>query len=96
MARNYLIPGRTAWDQGNFNYDSTINFSDATLLQKNFNATASGTATPATVSATRNDFLPVPITTTAKPPTDSPDNLDPQTSKSHPRPRKQIVQKHGH
>jgi ELWxxDGT repeat protein len=96
MARHYLATSSPAWDLGNFNYDTTINLSDATLLQKNFNATASGTATPATVSATLTDFLPVPITTTAKPPTDSPDNLDPQTSKSHPRPRKQIVQKHGH
>ncbi len=51
MARNYLIAGKTAWDLGNFNYDSTINLSDATILQKNFNATASGSAIAAVGAA---------------------------------------------
>src|SRR5581483_769534 len=29
MARNYLIAGKTNWDQGNFNYDNTIDYADA-------------------------------------------------------------------
>jgi hypothetical protein len=51
MARNYLIAGKTAWDLGNFNYDATINLSDAMILQKNFNATATGSVVAATVAA---------------------------------------------
>src|SRR6185312_3256349 len=25
LGRNYLVAGKTTWDEGNFNYDSTIN-----------------------------------------------------------------------
>ena len=32
--------------QGNFNFDSTVNFADATILQKNYNLTATGSVTP--------------------------------------------------
>ncbi len=54
MARNYLIAGKTNWDLGNFNYDGTINLSDAQILQKNFNAKFAGTAfvSTATVAIT--------------------------------------------
>jgi hypothetical protein len=38
-ARNFLIAGRTAWDQGNFNYDSVVNLADINLVQKNLNTT---------------------------------------------------------
>jgi autotransporter-associated beta strand protein len=58
MARNYLIAGRTAWDLGNFNYDSTINLSDATILQKNFNATATGSAVAGLNSAATSSIAP--------------------------------------
>ena len=44
MARNYLIAGRSGWDLGNFNYDSGIDYSDALILQKNFNGVANGSA----------------------------------------------------
>src|SRR5256885_721398 len=51
MARNYLIAGKSAWDQGNFNYDSTIDFSDAQVLQKNYNVVASGSLVGSTAEA---------------------------------------------
>jgi hypothetical protein len=47
LGRNYLIPGKTAWDLGNFNYDSTINLADAAFLQKNYNAIVTGSVLPA-------------------------------------------------
>ncbi len=64
-ARNYLAAGKTAWDLGNFNYDSTIDMSDATLLQKNFNATATGSAQPASVPIAAASALP-PVSSTAQ------------------------------
>jgi len=51
VARNYLGVGKTAWDQGNFNYDSVINLSDATIVQKNFKLSAVASGSPAHVSA---------------------------------------------
>jgi hypothetical protein len=51
MARNYLAAGKSNWDQGNFNYDSTINLSDAQILQKNFGVVATGSALAATAAA---------------------------------------------
>ncbi len=61
LNRNYLIPGRTNWDQGNFNYDTAVNFSDAQILQKNYTGVASGTALPAGVTAaTSGDTAPGP------------------------------------
>jgi len=50
MTRNYMIAGATAWDQGNFNYDSAINFADAQLLQKNFNTTVTISAVSASAA----------------------------------------------
>ncbi|HEY8750505.1 MAG TPA: choice-of-anchor Q domain-containing protein [Tepidisphaeraceae bacterium] len=47
MARNYMIAGRSAWDLGNFNYDSVIDISDAMILQKNFNAKVTAAAVSA-------------------------------------------------
>jgi hypothetical protein len=60
MARNYLLAGKTAWDQGNFNYDVTINLSDAQILQKNFNAVATVSAAPATSSGSWVPTTPTP------------------------------------
>jgi hypothetical protein len=54
MARNYLIAGKSAWDLGNFNYDSAIDFSDAQILQKNFNAVATGSVVAATTAKAVN------------------------------------------
>jgi len=48
MARNYLIAGKTAWDLGNFNYDSVIDINDAKILQKNYNGVASGSVVAST------------------------------------------------
>ena len=39
------------WDLGNFNYDTTINLSDAIILQKNFNASATGSVVASTAAA---------------------------------------------
>jgi hypothetical protein len=47
LAHNYLVAGKTAWDQGNFNYDTVIDANDAAMLQKNYDAVVS----PATNSA---------------------------------------------
>lgn len=58
MARNYLVAGKTAWDLGNFNYDGTINYSDALILQKNFNATV--TIAAASAPAVSPPALPAP------------------------------------
>jgi len=51
MARNYLIAGKTAWDLGNFNYDSVIDINDAKILQKNYNGVASGSVVASTAAA---------------------------------------------
>jgi len=51
MSRNYLGAGKTNWDQGNFNYDNAINFADAQILQKNYNAVASGSVIAADAGA---------------------------------------------
>jgi autotransporter-associated beta strand protein len=85
MARNYLIAGKTAWDQGNFNYDATIDFADATLLQKNYNATVTPSVSTATSSA-----LPSPPPTTApiSSPTAPQVPVPPTKAHQHPRPRR--------
>jgi ELWxxDGT repeat protein len=54
MARNYLVAGKSAWDLGNFNYDATIDYSDALILQKNFNAVATGSVVAATTASAVN------------------------------------------
>jgi hypothetical protein len=89
-ARNYLIAGRTAWDQGNFNYDATINMADIMFLQKNFNATATGSTTAAAVNAAaaapaNSTASPAPVTTTT-PPASSPSTPPPNSSSASQSP----------
>jgi hypothetical protein len=71
MSRNYLVAGRTNWDQGNFNYDTTINFADAQILQKNFNAVASGSVVAANTTATATVNVATPTATLDVLPADS-------------------------
>jgi len=62
-ARNFNVATGARWDRGDFNYDGAINLSDATLLQKNFNAVlpsptqaAVATAAPGMSAATGGQF----------------------------------------
>jgi hypothetical protein len=64
MARNYLTPGKSNWDQGNFNYDSTINLSDAQILQPNFGKTLTTTAAAVEAAATVVPPRPAPLAVT--------------------------------
>ena len=88
MARHYLLPiTNPAWDIGNFNYDAAVDYSDALLLQKNWN-----TAAPAIEAASISDFIPAPVVTTpSKSPAISIASTPPPPSKHHqpPTPRKQ-------
>jgi uncharacterized delta-60 repeat protein len=69
MARHYGTAGPFNWDLGNFNYDSAIDIQDATLLQKNFNASF----TPAEVNAGATVPVPTqPTTPPTSPPNDGP------------------------
>ncbi|HEY8751928.1 MAG TPA: choice-of-anchor tandem repeat GloVer-containing protein [Tepidisphaeraceae bacterium] len=52
MARHYMATGSPAWDAGNFNYDSTINLADATLLQANFGKSLAPSAISSAASGT--------------------------------------------
>jgi len=58
LGRNYLIAGRSAWDQGNFNYDSTIDLTDAQILQKNFSVSAAGSVVAATAASASSPAAP--------------------------------------
>jgi len=102
MTRNYLIAGRTAWDLGNFNYDSTINLTDAQILQKNYNLIASPTVvstttgTGSSTTGTSTPITPQSPTTPVTPPSTGDTTTsggatglptDPTTDKKHHRKR---------
>jgi hypothetical protein len=84
MARNYLITGKSAWDQGNFNYDSTIDINDANILQKNYNQTATisaaiSIANSINAASTAGSAGLTPVTSTPTTPTPIPTPDTPQT-----------------
>jgi CSLREA domain-containing protein len=102
MARNYLIAGKTAWDLGNFNYDSTINLTDAQILQKNYNLIASPTVvstttgTGSSTTGTSTPITPQSPTSPVTPPSTGDTTTsggstglptDPTTAKKHHRKR---------
>jgi hypothetical protein len=72
LARNYLAINSPAWDIGNFNYDTATTLADATLLQKNFNATVTASVVSAAVA-------PPPVSTP------SPITSPPANTSSSPR-----------
>jgi len=87
LGRNYLVPGRTNWDQGNFNYDTTINSADSALLQKNWNASATGSVSPAASTPTKTAASTLAGSTVTQP-TSAGDALDPKAAKKRAQARK--------
>ncbi len=52
MQSNFNTSGFPSWDRGNFNYDNSINSTDAVLLVRNYNAVATGSVAAPIVVAT--------------------------------------------
>jgi hypothetical protein len=90
LARNYLVTGNGAWDQGNFNYDTAVDLADAKILQANFGMTL----TAAAVGSASNIITPpsapaTPVSTGPGSPSKD-DQRHGHSDNSHPHQQKPI------